>query len=212
MPVSKLRFFGFFLALAAAFLQAPQLFASDFSHGISFFGDLKYEKNFTHFDYVNPAAPKQGAVRFGVEGGFNNLNQFLLKGISASGLTYLYDSLTEGSDDEISARYGLVAKGVRLAADASAIEFLLNENAAFHDGVKITADDVVFTFNALLKDGHPSYKMAFREVAAVKKIDTHLVKFSFRKSGNRKLALLIASPLMKNIRKQWQTFSTVTDS
>ncbi len=193
MPVSKLRFFRFFLGLIAAFLQATTVFASDFSHGISFFGELKYDKNFTHFDYVNPNAPKQGAVRFGVEGGFNNLNQFLLKGLSASGLSYLHDSLTEGSDDEISARYGLVAKGVRLAADASAIEFLLNENAVFHDGVRITANDVVFTFNALLKDGHPSYKMAFREVASVKKINEHLVRFSFKKSGNRKLALLIAS-------------------
>ena len=32
-------------------------------HGLSLFGDLKYPEGFKHFDYVNPAAPKGGAVR-----------------------------------------------------------------------------------------------------------------------------------------------------
>ncbi len=174
--------------------QAPQSIANEnFSHGISTFGDLKYPKNFQNFDYVNPNAPKGGEVKFGVEGGFNSLNQFILKGISASGLAYLYDSLTEGSDDEISARYGLVAEGVRLAANKMWIEFELRKNAYFHDKKNITADDVVFTFNTLIKDGHPSYKMAFRDVKEVTKISKYLVRFSFKNNHNRELPLLIAS-------------------
>ena len=32
--------------------------------GIALFGDLKYKPDFTHFDYVNPDAPKGGAVKF----------------------------------------------------------------------------------------------------------------------------------------------------
>lgn len=163
------------------------------AHGISSFGDLKYPKNFTHFDYVNPDAPKGGKVRFGAEGGFNSLNNFILKGIPASGLSYLYDSLTEGSDDEISARYALVADDVSLAPDKSSIEFHLNKNARFHDGVAITADDVVFTFNKLIADGHPSYKMAFRDVLSAKKISSHLVRFTFKPKHNRDLPLLVAS-------------------
>jgi len=164
-----------------------------FNHGISTFGDLKYSKNFQHLDYVNPDAPKGGDVKFGVEGGFNNLNSFILKGIAASGLSYLYDSLMEGNDDEISARYGLIAEGVRLAPDKSWIEFKLRKNARFHDGKKITADDVVFTFNALIKDGHPSYKMAFRDVKEVKKIRDDLVRFEFKNNHNRELPVLVAS-------------------
>ena len=31
-------------------------------HGISAFGDLKYPADFTHFDYVNPDAPKGGKI------------------------------------------------------------------------------------------------------------------------------------------------------
>lgn len=176
------------------FFLSQETWADDgFRHGISTFGDLKYPKNFQHFDYVNPDAPKGGAVKFGVEGGFNNLNQFILKGISPSGLSYLYDSLMEGNDDEISARYGLVAEGVKVAPDKMWMEFKLRKSAHFHDGHPITADDVVFTFNALIKDGHPSYRMLFRDVKDVKKINDHLVRFNFKNNHNRDLPILVAS-------------------
>lgn len=33
-------------------------------HGLSVFGDLKYGPDFTHFDYVNPDAPKGGRFIF----------------------------------------------------------------------------------------------------------------------------------------------------
>ncbi|MBP7710627.1 MAG: ABC transporter substrate-binding protein [Rickettsiales bacterium] len=201
-----LRFF-----LSVIFLNAAALAGDGFSHGISTFGDLKYSKNFKHFDYVNPNAPKGGEVKFGVEGGFNNLNQFILKGLSASGLSYLYDSLMEGSEDEISARYGLVAEAVKLAEDKMSIEFALRQNAQFHDGKKITADDVVFTFNKLISDGHPSYKMAFRDVKEVKKINDHLVKFYFKNNHNRDLPILVSSlPVLPKHFYEKNDFSKTT--
>jgi microcin C transport system substrate-binding protein len=176
------------------FFLSQKTFADDqFRHGISTFGDLKYPKNFTHFNYVNENAPKGGNVKFGAEGGFNNLNQFILKGIAPSGLAYLYDSLMEGSDDEISARYGLVAESVKLAKDKMSIQFRLRKNARFHDDVAITADDVVFTFNKLISDGHPTYKMAFRDVKEVKKINDYEVKFYFKNNHNRELPVLVSS-------------------
>ncbi len=176
------------------FFLTTEVFAADnFRHGISTFGDLKYDKNFKHFDYVNANAPKGGEVKFGVEGGFNSLNQFILKGISAAGVSYLYDSLTEGSDDEISARYGLVAESVKLAADKMSLEFILRKNAKFHDGKNITADDVVFTFNKLVEEGHPSYKIVFRDVKKVQKISQNRVKFFFLNNRNRNLPIAVAS-------------------
>lgn len=164
-----------------------------YQHGISTFGDLKYARHFKHFDYVNPSAPKGGEIKFGVEGGFNNLNQFILKGISAAGLSYLYDSLTVGSEDEISARYGLIARGVKLSKDKMMIEFKLRKNAYFHDGTAITADDVVFTFNKLVSEGHPSYKISFRDVKEVKKINQYVVRFYFKHNRNRDLPILVSS-------------------
>jgi len=164
-----------------------------YSHGISVFGDLKYPKNFQNFDYVDLNSKKQGVVKFGVEGGFNSLNQFILKGLPASGLSYLYDSLTQESDDEISTRYGLVAQGIYLAKDKMSIEFLLRKNARFHDGKNITADDVIFTFHKLIDEGHPSYKMMFKDVKNVEKINDYLVKFNFKNNHNRDLPIMVSS-------------------
>ncbi len=182
------------LIITILLIWSNSSFASqDFKHGISIFGDLKYKENFKNFDYVNISAKKGGHVKFGVEGGFNSLNQFILKGISASGLSYIYDSLTEGSDDEISSRYGLVASTIKLSNDKMSIEFKLRKNAYFHDGKKITADDVIFTFNKLINEGHPSYKMSFRDVKSVEKINDYHVKFNFKNNKNRDLPILISS-------------------
>src|SRR5690554_3616611 len=35
-------------------------------HGIAMHGELKYPENFSHFDYVNPDAPKGGTLRMSV--------------------------------------------------------------------------------------------------------------------------------------------------
>ncbi len=184
------------LALSIIFSSSKLLLADEFSHGISVFGDLKYPKNFKNFDYVDPKAKKAGELKLGVEGGFNSLNQFILKGLPASGLSYLYDSLCEGSDDEISTRYGLIAQGVHLSADKMTLNFLLRKNARFHDGKNITADDVVFTFNKLILDGHPSYKMMYRDVKNVKKINDYLVRFEFKNNRNRDLPILLSSMIV----------------
>ena len=40
--------------------EAEQHQSTVTSHGISAFGELKYPADFSHFDYVNPAAPKGG--------------------------------------------------------------------------------------------------------------------------------------------------------
>ena len=164
-----------------------------YQHGMSIFGDLKYPKNFQNFDYVNPNAPKAGSIKLGSEGTFNNLNSFILKGVNAAGLSYLYDSLMEGSEDEISSCYGLIAESVKLAADKFSINFRLRKIARWPDGKRITADDVVFTFNKLISDGHPSYKMIYRDVKEVKKINDAEVQFIFKTNQNRDLPMLVAS-------------------
>lgn len=42
-------------------------------------GEPKYAVNFTHFDYVNPAAPKGGKVTLSATGTFDNFNRFALR-------------------------------------------------------------------------------------------------------------------------------------
>ncbi len=168
-------------------------FAAEFRHGISIFGDLKYPPNFKHFDYVNPNAPKGGAVKYGAEGTFNNLNPFILKGIAAAGMEMNFDSLMESSADEISSKYGLIAKSVKLSDNKKSLIFHLRQIARFSDGSKITADDVVFSLNILKEKGHPSYALIYRDVLEVKKINDYKVKFIFKNGENRELPLMVAS-------------------
>lgn len=158
---------------------------------LSALGEVKYPQNFKHFDYVNPNAPKGGEVKFGVEGSFNNLNSFLLKGISAAGLDYIYDSLMVASSDEISSYYGLIASSVEKGDNY--LEFNLREIARFHDGYPITSDDVIFTFDTLRSSGHPYYQMTFRDIKEIKKLNSHKVRFILKSDQNRDLPSSIAS-------------------
>ncbi len=162
------------------------------SHGISTFGDLKYTSNFTNFSYVNPDAPKGGNIKYGVEGTFNSLNPFILKGISAAGIEMIFDSLMENSADEISTKYGLIAKSAHLSEDKKSIIFKLRKEAKFHDGSKITADDVIFSFNKISKEGHPSYQMVYADIKKAVKINSHKVQFIFKNNNNRELPTTIA--------------------
>ena len=170
----------------AACADAPVI-----GHGLSMYGDLKYAQDFTHFDYVNPDAPKGGALRLAAQGTFDNLNPYILKGVSAPGLSLTFDTLMDGSRDEAFSEYGLLAERVEMAHDRSYVVFDLRPQARFHDGVAVTADDVVFTFNTLMDKGHPFYKAYYADVKEVKAESKLRVRFTFKMAGNRELPLII---------------------
>ena len=50
------------------------------SHGISTFGELKYNSDFQHLDYVNPNAPKGGEVSIWAFGSFDSMHPYTTKG------------------------------------------------------------------------------------------------------------------------------------
>ena len=53
------------------------------SYAFAVIGEPKYTADFTHFDYVNPAAPKGGNITLAVIGTFDNFNRFALRGNAA---------------------------------------------------------------------------------------------------------------------------------
>ena len=178
-------------ALARAQSAAPDVTKG---HGIAMHGAPKYEAGFTHFEYVNPQAPKGGANYQGVGGAtFDNLNPFILKG-TGGGLisTLVFDTLMKSSSDEPFSMYGLIAKTIETPKDRSWVAFELDERARFHDGSPITADDVVFSFETLVSDkGHPQYRQYYHDVTKVEKTGPRAVKFTFRSAGNRELPLIV---------------------
>ena len=158
---------------------------------LSMYGDLKYGVGFTHFDYVNPNAPKGGEVRLAAVGTFDNLNPFILKGVPAAGVADVFDRLVESSADEPFSEYGLVAETVEVPADRSWVAFTLRPEARFHDGTPITADDVVWTFETLKSKGHPFYRSYYSRVASAEKLATRKVQFHFTPGDNRELPLIV---------------------
>jgi len=160
-------------------------------YGLSMYGDLKYGLGFTHFDYVNPAAPKRGDVHLAAIGTFDNLNPFILKGVAAAGIAATFDTLMESSSDEPFSEYGLLAESIEVPADRSWVIFTLRPEARFHDGSPITADDVVWTFETLTSKGHPFYRSYYSKVVKAEQLGIRRVRFSFSPGDNRELPLII---------------------
>jgi microcin C transport system substrate-binding protein len=150
-------------------------------HGLSIFGELKYPADFQHFDWVNPNAPKGGrlsTIGTIARTTFDSFNAFILKGDPAQGLDYLYDSLMTASLDEPDAVYGLVASGAEVAPDLRTVTFHLRPEAAFADGSPLRATDVVFTFLALKREGHPLYRVQLEDVADAEAVDPLTVRYA----------------------------------
>lgn len=173
------------------------------SHGYAQFGTLKYPAKFTHFDWVNPQAPKGGTLRAMAFGTFDTLNPYTFKGSSPVttpnflqyGVSELNETLMVGtgqydpSGDEATSSYGLIARSVEYSEDRSWVVFNLRPEARFHDGHPITAADVAFSYRTLLKEGHPIYRTNLQEVERVDVLNPQRIRFVFKRAGNPLLIL-----------------------
>ncbi|MFL1465611.1 extracellular solute-binding protein [Marinobacter sp. HN1S83] len=185
-----------FCSLALALLAAPlpaQAADADTGHAIAMHGAPKYSEGFSHFDYVNPDAPKGGTLRMAVvANGYDSFNPFVIRGVAAAGVSsYLYDTLLESSDDEPFSAYGLIAESLETPEDRSYVIFNLREEARFQDGEPITAEDVRFSFETLTTEGHPFYRNYYADVTEVTVEDEHRVRFDFGDTNNRELPLIL---------------------
>ncbi len=159
-------------------------------HGISMYGDLKYGPDFTHFDYVNPAAPKGGRVVLSGTGTYDTFNPFVVKGTPAAGLGLIYASLVEFSRDEVFAGYGEIAETIETPDDRSWVEYTLRPEAKWHDGRPITVEDVIWSFEILRTKGRPLFRHYYKNIASVEKTADRTVRISFSGPKNLELPLI----------------------
>ena len=186
---------GFLFALAYA-MSSAQSEAAERRHGLSAFGELKYEAEFKNFDYVNPDAPKGGRLATMPTSSintFNHFNGFILRGDPAEGVGFLFDTLMARAQDEPDAVYGLVAESAEVADDRMSVTFYLRPEARFRDGTPVTAADVAFTLETLKQKGHPRYQLALRDVVSATAIDPATVKYQFKGENLRDLPTLVAT-------------------
>ena len=120
----------------------------DYAHGISLIHDLKYTPDFTHFEYLNPNAPKGGSVVLSASGTIKNFTWVLDAVVEpAEGLWRTYDRLLMRSSDELSGFYGSLAQGIALSDDGRILYVKLHPEARWHDGVPLTSHDVKYSFD-----------------------------------------------------------------
>ena len=154
MRITRRDFTALTLSTAAIAATRPA-FASEGvirSHGASLTAELKYGPDFKHFDYANPNAPKGGIARLGTQGSFDSFNPFIVKGDTPTGIGIIFDTLMGRSLDQGSTEYGLLAEWIEYPEDFSWASFRLRDGAAWHDGVPITVEDVIFSINILIEN------------------------------------------------------------
>ena len=189
-------------AAGALLLSLSSLSLAAGQHALTLYGEpAKYPADFKHFDFVNPDARKGGELRQSGFGGFDSLNPFINKGVAADDIGLIYDTLTRHSLDEPFTEYGLLAEKIEVAPDHSWVRFYLRPQARFHDGQAVTAADVVFTFDALMKDGAPQYKAYYADVAKATAEDAQRVRFDFKRNNNRELPLILGQ--LPVLPKHW---------
>jgi len=164
------------------------------AHGFAMHGEPRYPADFKHFSYANPKAPKGGSLKAGIVGNsYDSFNPFVIKGVAASGISLIYDTLTKSAGDEAFSEYGALAQKIEMPADRSWVTFHLNPAAKFHDGHPVTAEDVIFTFNELTtnEQAQPFFKAYYGDVKEVIALDEHRVRFNFKHDQNRELPLIL---------------------
>lgn len=193
-----IKFVLTFLLLGS--IGANQAFAA---YAMALGYEPKYRPGFTHFDYVNPDAPKQGEITFAALGSYDKFNPFTLRGTSVAGLglggsgfvftqaSLMFESLMTQSDDEPFSAYGLIAEDMELAPDRLSVTFRLNRAARFSNGDPITASDVKYSFETLMsKSATPVFRSYWADVKRAVVVDPHTIRFEFLKK-NSELHLIL---------------------
>ncbi|HXG78136.1 MAG TPA: extracellular solute-binding protein [Methyloceanibacter sp.] len=184
-------------ALPAGAEEAPKR-----HHALSLIGEPKYPAGFTHFDYVNPDAPKGGLVRIAEIGSFDSLNPVLYKGETAGGIGLITETLMTDSLEEPSTAYGLIAEWASYPDDYSSVTFKLREEARWHDGTKITPEDVIYSLE-VNKQANPRLGFYYKNVSRAEQTGDNEVTFYFDVKNNRELPMIMGQ--LTILPKHWWT-------
>ncbi|MCS6623437.1 extracellular solute-binding protein [Roseibacterium beibuensis] len=151
------------------------------TYGVSTFGELRYGPDAAHLDYVNPDAPQGGEMSFAwSSGSFDSLHPYTRIGRPAVLSSVFFESMLEGTADEIGSSYCLLCESMAFPEDRSYVIFTIREEARFSDGTPVTADDALFSYEILRDEGLPSFRAALPlTIASAEVLDERRIRFDF---------------------------------
>ena len=154
-------------------------------HAFAAYGTPKYGPDYTHFEYVNPNAPRGGTLRLrnpDRRTSFDKYNPFTTRGNAPAGvLIWMFEGLAHLSADEPSTMYGLLAEAIFVAPGFTSVSFRIRPEDKFSDGEPVTAADVVYSFKALSgKGASPTYQTVLAGIAGAEAVDNRTVRFDLR--------------------------------
>ena len=178
-----------FFAVLALFAFSPH--AARAAYAIAMHGAPAQPENFAAMPYVNPQAPKGGRLVEGMLGTFDSLNPLIVFGVSVQAIRgFVYESLLARGYDEPFTLYGLLARSVETDDARDQVTFSINPAAHFSDGVPVTADDVVFSWELLRDHGRPNHRTYYSKVVRAEILDKYTVRFDLT-GDDRELPLIL---------------------
>ncbi len=195
-----IKYYTAIITISFIFITFPAA-AAEKIFGLAMHGQAKYSPSNAYLSYVNPNAPKGGALKIAAIGTFDSLNPYSIKGIAAKNMNLVYDRLMRRVWDEPFTLYPLIAEYVEVAQDRSSITFHINPKAQFHDGSSITTKDVLFSYETLKEHGRPNMRNIYKLVSNVEVLSAHKIKFTLGEDRTRETVMIIA--MMPILSKAW---------
>ena len=204
------------LAFSGAAAQAAAAAATDtytgrWVHAFAAYGPPAKGSDFTHFDYVNPQAPKGGTLRLknpDRRSSFDKFNPWTTRGNAPAGvLIWMVETLGHLAQDEPMTVYGLLAEAMNVAPDFGSVDFRLRPQARFNNGDAVTADDVRHSWAMLASPGAtPSYQTQVAGIADVQVLDPRTVRFLFRDKNREQVFVAATMPVFS---RKWGAGKTL---
>ena len=169
-------------------------------HGFAAYGPPKYGPDFTHFDYVDPDAPKGGTLRLknpDRRTSFDKFNPWTTRGNAPAGIfIWMVETLGHLCQDEPLTVYGLLAEAIKVAPDFGSVVFRIRPEARFHNGDPVLAEDVRHSYAMLSgKGASPSYQTLLTGIKRVEVLESRLVRFEFNEKSREQIFVAATMPV-----------------
>jgi peptide/nickel transport system substrate-binding protein len=172
-----------FLGLAVIFtgFRVGRAFYMEYSEITPINGGVYTEGAVGKIDVLNPLFVHQGTVS-------HDLTQLIFSGLTK------YDTKTRDIIPDLA--------DYKISSNGKEYTFVIKENAKWHDGEPVTADDVLFTYNSVIKNpGFSGVILTYNDYTGIKvvKIDDRTVQFVLEKPDSFFLVKTMTGLLPKHL-------------